>query len=102
MLRAIPPVPVAAFGDQDFFKGDLPLLFPRLGSGLGIEVARVVKIVPGAVVFRRTNPDVEVSVNPGARNQRLEPRKLLVALNGLGNRGGLDTILTLQGIIEPA
>ena len=26
VLRAVPPVPVAAFGDQDFFKGQFALL----------------------------------------------------------------------------
>ncbi len=70
MFRAIPPVPVAAFGDQDFFESQLPLRFAGRRSSLGIKIAGVVEIVPGAVVFRRTDPDVEIGVNPRARNQR--------------------------------
>ena len=102
VLRAIPPVPVTAFGDQDFFEGQLPLRLAGRGSSLGIEIAGVVEIVPGAIVFRSADPDVEVGVNPGARNQRLSWRKFWCRCNGFGDRDGLDSGLALQRIIEAA
>ena len=62
----------------------------------------MVEIVPGAVVFRSADPDVEVGVNPRARNQRLQPAKILVPRDGLGNRDGFHAGLALQRVVEAA
>ena len=65
MLRTVPPVPIATLGDEQFFKGELALLFGNCLRVLGVEVSRVVKVVPSTVVFRGTDPHVEVGVDPG-------------------------------------
>ena len=74
MFRAVPPVPVAAFGDQDFVKGQLALRLGGAGRILGIKVASMMQVVPGAIVFGSADPDVEVSIDPRARNQRRQAR----------------------------
>src|SRR6266496_2654756 len=65
-----------------------------------VEVASVVKIVPGLVIFRRSNPDVEVGMNPGAGRQRMEDVDVTVPRNGLGNGKRFDGMIILQSIVE--
>src|SRR5208283_6199441 len=60
MLGAVPPVPVAALGNHDFFEGQLALRLAGASGVLRIKFARVVQIVPGSIVFGSANPDVEV------------------------------------------
>src|SRR5438270_11494217 len=72
VLRAIPPVPVAAFSNEQLFKGKLLLLRQSLVRVLGKEIARSGKLVPGGVVFRRPDPDIEVGINPRARKNGAE------------------------------
>src|SRR5882724_830099 len=65
-----------------------------------IEVASVVKIVPGLVIFRRADPDIEVGVNPGAGRQRMQHIDVTVPRNGLGNSKRFDGMIILQSIVE--
>src|SRR5216683_8095082 len=102
VLRPVPPIPVASFRNQDFFEGELPLGLAGSGGRLRVEVSRMVKIVPGAVVFRGANPDVEIGMDPRPWDQRLERGKMLLPLNGLGHRRCLHSSLALQRIVEAA
>src|ERR1700728_1132731 len=64
VLRPIPPVPVAALRNQDFFEGELAL---RLGGSsriLRMKLARVIQIIPCAVVLGSADPDVEIPADP--------------------------------------
>jgi len=72
MLRTIPPVPVAALGDQDLLPCQGALRVRRTGSGLSIIIPRRIQIVPGFVVLGRSDPDVEIRVDPRSRHQRTQ------------------------------
>src|SRR5438874_6962240 len=100
VLRTIPPIPVAAFGDKQFFERQFALLLRTMLRRLLVEVASMVKIVPGLVVFRRADPDIEVGVNPGAGRQRMEDVDVAVPRNGLGKSKRFDRRIILQGIVE--
>src|SRR5205823_13131926 len=47
MFRAIPPVPIAAFGDQEFFECQISLFRGRLLGVLTEEVSGGTEMVPG-------------------------------------------------------
>src|SRR5437588_8346084 len=64
MLRPVPPVPVAAFRDQQLFKGKLLLLRRGPLSVFGEEIPRCGKPVPRCIIFRRADPDIEIGVDP--------------------------------------
>lgn len=68
MLRPVPPVPIAAFRNEDLVKGELPLLFGGPGSSARIKIAGMMQVVPGAVVLGSANPHVEVRIDPGPRH----------------------------------
>src|SRR6266851_4281025 len=102
VLGTVPPVPVAAFGDKDFFKRQPALRLAGRRRCLSVKVAGVVKIVPGTIVFRRADPHVEIGVNPGAGNQRRELGEISVPGNSLGDGNRLDSRFTLQQIVETA
>src|SRR5262249_29935386 len=63
MLGTIPPVPITAFPNQKLFECKLALFLRGLGRMLAVKVARVVEVIPGAIVFRRANPDIEVGID---------------------------------------
>src|SRR5580692_1104424 len=100
VLRSIPPVPVAALCNQDFLESQLSLSFARLRRMDGIKFARMMEVIPGAVVLGSANPDIEVRVDPRARNQRGQRRDIAMAGNRLRNRNRFQTCLVLQRIIE--
>ena len=60
VLRTVPPVPVTALRDQNLLEGQLALRLVRTRRILRIELACVVEIVPGAIVFGSADPDVEI------------------------------------------
>ncbi len=64
MLGTIPPVPVAAFGDQNFVEGQFALSLGGAGSILRVELAGLVQVVPGTIIFGCADPDVEVRIDP--------------------------------------
>src|SRR5215469_4175690 len=69
MLGSVPPVPVAALGNQQFLVGKA-LLFSACGAGMMVvEVSGLGEVVPGEIVFRSADPNVEVGVDPGTRNE---------------------------------
>src|SRR5262249_27210246 len=102
MLRPVPPVPVAALGNQKLVKGQIALGFSRPCGVLRIILTRVTQIIPGAIVLRRSNPDVEVRIDPGTRCQRAESAEILVVGDRFGNRHCLESWLSLEGIIKAA
>src|SRR5437899_12097133 len=65
-----------------------------------LEVVRMVKIVPGLVVFRRADPDVEIRVNPRAGYQRIQDIDIAMPRDRLRNRKRFDRGIILQGIVE--
>ena len=63
VLGAVPPIPIAAFGDQQFFVGDLPRSFRNVVRPV-IRPARGQQKLPRQVVFRMSDPDSEVRIDP--------------------------------------
>src|SRR5262249_39089051 len=81
VLRTIPPVPVAAFGNQYLFEGESAGFIVCSRRLLRIKITRGREIVPGEIIFGRSDPDVEVRVDPGARGNGLELGEAGVALD---------------------
>src|SRR5579862_2324859 len=100
MLRSVPPVPIAAFGDQKFFVRQLALRFAGLPHVLGIKLAGMVKVVPGAIVLGSADPDVEIGINPRSRYEGWQRGGIRMARNRFGNRYGLKSTLMLECIVE--
>ncbi len=71
VLRPIPPIPVAALGDQQLFIGQLAGVFGNAG-GFIVGAARGQQKFPGLVIFLGPDPDVEIRVDPGARKNSLQ------------------------------
>src|SRR5215470_3309164 len=101
MLRAVPPVPVAAFGNEQLFERQLPLLLRTIRCCLFVEVARVVEVVPRLVVFGSTDPDVEVGMNPRAGSNGIQYIHVTMALDRLRNGQRFDLWIFLQAIVKP-
>src|SRR2546427_11193739 len=99
VLRPVPPVPITAFGNKNFFESEFALGLAGARGTLRIELARMMEVVPGAIVFGSTDPDIEVSVDPRAGEKGCETRKILVAGNWLGGGNGFDEGRGLQGIV---
>ncbi len=102
MFRPVPPVPIAALGNQDLLKRQLALLLARTRCILLVKLARVVQVIPGAVVLRRTNPYIEVGVDPRSRHQRRQSTEILVPRNRLRDRDRLYPRLVLQPVVKPS
>ena len=75
MFRAVPPAPVAAFGGEQRFQR---LRQRRFGGRIGavlltrfdssrVRLPRVPQQFPRGDVFRVADPDVEIGVDPGCR-----------------------------------
>src|ERR1700751_4126261 len=102
VLRAVPPVPVATFGNKNFLESELALGFAGARGILRIKLARMIEVVPGAIVFGSADPDVEVGIDPRARDKGCEVRESLVARNSFGDGNGFDAGIALQRIVEAA
>ena len=104
MLRAVPPVPVAALGDQQFFPRQLSLRLRNPMRVAVVVVARLGQQVPRPVVLGSANPHVEVGVDPRAGHQALQSAEVLgiVPLDGFADGDGLDLRIALQPIVEAA
>ena len=81
VFRPVPPAPVAAFGDEQLFESQAPLLFGDHGGGVE-RVPRAQQLRPRLVVFLGPDPDVEIGVDPGSgkdaihRLRRQQPQGL--------------------------
>ena len=64
VLRAIPPIPVTTFRDQQFFISQGGLLCGNLVGIGGKEIACCSELVPRYVIFRRADPNIEIRVDP--------------------------------------
>ena len=64
VLRAVPPVPIATFGDEQLFKGQRTSLFTHLIFDAIIGLTRPQKVFPGKVVLFGANPDIEIRIDP--------------------------------------
>src|SRR5260370_41504843 len=85
VLWSVPPVPVATFGDEQFLERQLALFVRTTQRSLGVEIAGVVKIIPGAIVLRRTDPYIEICVDPRPWNQRSHRVEISMPLDCLRN-----------------
>src|SRR6185437_10299130 len=101
MLRAVPPVPIAALCNHQLFKGKFPLLIRDCRRAMLIKVARIGKIIPRAIVFGSADPNVKVCVDPRTGNQRLELRIFLLPVQRLANAECLDLRIVLERIVDP-
>ena len=95
MLWSVPPIPIAAFGNQNLFKGQFALRLGRAGGRLVIKVAGMVEVIPGAVVLGSADPNVEIGMNSGAGNERGKLAEIFMSLNRLGYGDGFDAGLVL-------
>src|SRR6266850_1414055 len=91
MLRAIPPVPVATFRDQKFLVGELTLGLGALRCGMVVGFAGVEKIIPGAIVFGSTDPDIEVGRDPGTGRDRIQAVEVAMARDRFGDGDGFHS-----------
>src|SRR6266576_1082336 len=89
VLGAVPPIPVAAFGNQEFFVGELALGLHALRSSMIVGFASLEEIVPGAVVFRSADPDIEVGRDPGAWGDRIQMVEVVLPRDRLRARYGI-------------
>src|ERR1700730_3965317 len=64
VLRPVPPVPIAAFGDEDLLEGQFALRLADVGGILRVELPSVGHIIPSSIVLGRADPDVEVCIDP--------------------------------------
>src|SRR5258708_34179219 len=71
VLGTVPPVPVAALGDEQFFVSQAPLL---LGDtrGLVVRLARAQQILPSLVVLFGADPDIEIGAYPGSGKNMID------------------------------
>src|ERR1700756_1805854 len=102
VFRAVPPVPVTALGDENFFPSQLLLLRGTAGRIFGVEVAGMVEVVPGTVVLGGSDPDVVVSVDPRAGNNFTEDVKFFVTCDRFRDGHGFDFGIALEGIVKAA
>src|SRR5258708_31500538 len=100
VLWAVPPVPVAALCNQDFLKRQLTLRFARAGRILVVKLAGMMKVIPGPVVLRSTDPHVEVGVNPRSRNKRWKAPEIPMVRDRFRDADGLDALIVLESIVE--
>ena len=100
VLWAVPPVPVAALCNQDFLKRQLTLRFARAGRILVVELAGMMKVIPGTVVLRSADPHVEVGINPRSRNKRWKAPEIPMACDRFRDADGLNALIVLQSIVE--
>src|SRR5687767_6365962 len=72
MVVAIPPEPVAAFRNEHLLAGAGQRRISKTSSRIRQCTPRLDELTPGTVVVRMTDPDIEVPVDPGAREDRRE------------------------------
>src|SRR5690348_14745743 len=102
VLGTIPPIPVAPFGNEELFFGQLSLLLGTAGGGLRKEITSLIEVIPRAIVFRSADPDIEVGVNPRTGSQRIQGVEVLVPRDGLRHRDRLNSLVILQQVVEAA
>src|ERR1700738_1265887 len=100
VLWAVPPVPVAALCNQDFLKPQLTLRFARARRILAVELAGMMKVIPGTVVLRSADPHVEVGINPRSRNKRWKAPEIPMARDGFGDADGLHAPVVVHSLVE--
>jgi hypothetical protein len=102
VFRAVPPVPIAAFGDKQFFIRKSPRLdISRFGVSR-VKIAGFGEIVPREVVLGCADPYIKVRVDPGSGHEGVELSDVPRAGNGFGNRDRLDLRIGLNSVIETA
>ncbi len=75
MLRAVPPAPVASLSPEQRLVGSRELFgcrssrkaFGRILGLLTVEIARTPQMFPRHHVLARTDPDIEIGVDPRRR-----------------------------------
>src|SRR5271167_366796 len=102
MLGTVPPVPVATFRNQQFLPGESALLGRNPMRMAVIIIASFGQKVPGTVVFRGPDPDIEVGIDPRSRNHATQLPKVafLVPGDGLADSDRLDLRVALQPIVK--
>src|SRR5260370_40100414 len=71
VLGAIPPVPVAALGDEQLFISQPQFLLKNAAS-VFIGLARTQQVLPGLVVLLGADPDIETGIDPGAAEYMID------------------------------
>src|SRR6266478_7799263 len=71
VFRAVPPAPIAAFGNQQFFKGQPPVLVGDTGSTIK-SLSRLEQIFPSLVVLFGADPYIDILIDPRAGKDVIE------------------------------
>src|SRR5689334_9152450 len=102
MFRPVPPVPITALSNQEFFKSQFSLRLSDIWSDLRKKLASMIKIIPRSIILGSADQDIEVSVDPGTGHQRRQFFRLPATFYRFGNRQRLDARITLQSVAEAA
>src|SRR5581483_9908298 len=100
MFGAVPPVPIAAFGDQQLFVCQLLLFRSRRRRTMRIEISRFGEVVPREIVLRRSDPDIEVGIDPRAWDQAGERSGIACSLDRFRHRERLDLRFGSDGGVQ--
>src|SRR2546421_953980 len=65
------------------------------------KIARRRKIIPGKIIFRCANPDIEVGIDPRTRDDGSQLLRGRLAPNGLRDGQALKSAVMQDAIIEP-
>src|SRR5438874_10822066 len=90
VLRPVPPVPITAFGNKNVFESQFALGFAGACGTLRIELARLLDVVPGSLVFGSAVPAVEGGVDLRGRHTGWRVRRILVAACCFGDGRCVD------------
>src|SRR6185369_6325769 len=98
MLGTVPPVPVAALGDQQLLVSQFSSLLRSLWRRI-IGLSRAQQILPGFVVLLSADPDIEISADPGGGKDVID-RLGHAAVKSFGDRKGLHVCLVLNPPVQ--
>ena len=100
VVVAVPPAPVAAFGDEQFLARRRQRLGAGGAGGVLERAAGARQLAPGAAIVGVADPDVEVGVDPRAGMQA--GSRSVGAGAGLGHRHRAQRRVSLQPAVERA
>src|SRR3954452_5892137 len=101
MFRTVPPIPIAAFGDQEFFVSEPLLVLTRRTVLARVEVASLGEVVPGEVILRGSDPNIEIGVDPRPRHQRWQSDGIRASSDGFGDGERLNLRIGCNCAVEP-
>src|SRR4051794_22376294 len=101
VIVAVPPEPVGALGDIDFFPrpGDAGPIVPADALLARQELAGRVQGVPASVIFGMADPDREVVADPTAREQPMQRIGRRMRAHELAGLDRSDPVIARRALI---